>query len=75
RRLVALRFSGGVPAAGAALSRGGRATGKVTSVAGARGLGMVRLEDETPGTALDAGGVPADVVAVPAWPAPLSRAS
>jgi folate-binding protein YgfZ len=73
RRLVALRFAGAAPAAGAALSHGGKTTGKVTSVAGTRGLGMVRLEDEAPGTVLDAGGVTAEVVAVPAWPVPLSR--
>jgi len=73
RRLVALKFSGASPAPGAALTRGGKATGTVTSVADGRGLGMVRLEDEAPGTALDAGGVPAEVVAVPAWPEPLSR--
>ena len=72
RRLVALRFSGAAPAAGAALTRGGKATGKVTSVAGASGLGMVRLEDEAPGTILDAGGVSAEVAVVPAWPVPLS---
>jgi tRNA-modifying protein YgfZ len=73
RRLVALRFSGSAPAPGTALVRDGKATGKVTSVAGPLGLGMVRLEDEAPGTRLDAGGVPADVIPVPAWPAPLSR--
>lgn len=72
RRLVALRFAGAAPAAGAALARDGKATGQVTSVAGARGLGMVRLEDEASGTVLDAGGVPAEVVVVPAWPVPLS---
>jgi tRNA-modifying protein YgfZ len=72
RRLVALRFPGAAPAAGAPLTRGGKATGKVTSVAGGRGLGIVRLEDEAPGTVLDAAGAPAEVVAVPAWPAPLS---
>jgi folate-binding protein YgfZ len=72
RRLVALRFSGGAPAAGTALARGGKATGKVTSVAGTAGLGMVRLEDEAPGTVLDAGGVPAEVAIIPAWPVPLS---
>jgi folate-binding protein YgfZ len=73
RRLVALRFSGAA-AAGAPLTRDGKTTGKVTSVAGAFGLGMARLEDEAPGTALDAGGVRAEVIAVPAWPTPLSRA-
>jgi tRNA-modifying protein YgfZ len=72
RRLVALRFPGAAPAAGAPLTRGGKATGKVTSVAGGRGLGIVRLEDEAPGTVLYAAGAPAEVVAVPAWPAPLS---
>lgn len=74
RRLVALKFSGASPAPGVALSRGGKPTGKVTSVADGRGLGMVRLEDEAPGTILDAGGVPAEVIAVPSWPVPLSRA-
>jgi tRNA-modifying protein YgfZ len=73
RRLVALRFPAAAPAAGAPLTRDGKATGKVTSVADGRGLGMVRLEDETAGTMLDAGGVSAEVVAVPAWPTPLSR--
>jgi hypothetical protein len=33
---------------------------------------MVRLEDEAPGTILDAGGVSAEVAVVPAWPVPLS---
>ena len=75
RRLVALRFDGAAPAAGAPVTRAGKVSGKVTSVAGARGLGIVRLEDEAPGTALDAGGAPAEVVVVPAWPAPLSRAA
>ncbi len=72
RRLVALRFSGAAPAVGTALARGGKATGKVTSVAGAAGLGMVRLEDEATGNVLDAGGVSAEVVAIPGWPVPLS---
>jgi folate-binding protein YgfZ len=74
RRLVALRFAGSAPTAGTALTRGGKATGKVTSAAGSRGLGMVRLEDEAPGTVLDAAGARAEVVVVPAWPPPLSRA-
>ncbi|MFI5360536.1 MAG: YgfZ/GcvT domain-containing protein [Elusimicrobiota bacterium] len=74
RRLVALRFGAPAPAVGTPLARGGKTTGKVTSVAGTAGLGMVRLEDEAPGAALDAGGVRAEVVAVPAWPTPLSRA-
>lgn len=74
RRLVALAFSGGAPAPGAPLTRDGRTTGKVTSAAGNAGLGMVRIEDEAPGTVLDAGGVRAEIVVVPAWPAPLSRA-
>ncbi|MDE2144047.1 MAG: hypothetical protein KGJ84_16685 [Elusimicrobia bacterium] len=72
RRLVALAFSGGAPAAGAPLTRDGKTTGKVTSVAGNIGLGMARIEDEAPGTVLDAGGVRAEIVAMPAWPAPLS---
>jgi folate-binding protein YgfZ len=74
RRLVALRFTGVAPAVGAPLSRDGKATGKVTSVAGDRGLGMVRLEDEAPGTMLDASGAGAEVIALPAWPIPLSQA-
>jgi folate-binding protein YgfZ len=73
RRLVALMFDG-TPAAGAVLTRDGKATGKVTSVAGLRGLGMVRLEDEAIGIALSADGVRAEVVAIAAWPAPLSGA-
>jgi hypothetical protein len=73
RRLVALRFGGAAPAAGTQLTRAGKATGKVTSAAGKNGLGMVRLEDEAPGTALDAGGVAAEVVALVAWPTPLSK--
>ena len=74
RRLVALRFGGLAPVAGTVLTRGGKTTGKVTSVAGSNGLGMVRLEDEAPGTALDAGGVRAEVVSNSVWPTPLSRA-
>ena len=74
RRLVALRFGGASPAPGTVLTRGGKATGKVTSVAGGSGLGIVRLEDEAPGTSLDAGGASVEVVALAAWPAPLSRA-
>jgi folate-binding protein YgfZ len=72
RRLVALSFDKPLPEAGAPLTRDGKATGKVTSIAGARGLGMVRLEDEAPGTELSAGGVRAEVVTIPAWPQPLS---
>jgi folate-binding protein YgfZ len=72
RRLVALKFAGEAPGAGAPLVRGGKATGKVTSAAGSRGLGFVRLEDEKPGTILDAAGAPAEVVALPDWPKPLS---
>lgn len=72
RMLVALRFDGGAPAAGAVLTRDGRETGAVTSAAGERGLGMVRLEDTAEGTVLDAGGVRAVVVSVPRWPRPLS---
>ncbi|MFI5346009.1 MAG: YgfZ/GcvT domain-containing protein [Elusimicrobiota bacterium] len=75
RRLVALRFSGAVPAAGTPLTRGGKPTGKVTSAAGVVGLGMIRVEDEAPGTVLDAGGSPAEVVVVSSWPTPLSRAA
>lgn len=74
RRLVALRFPGAAPEPGAPLTRDGKATGKVTSVAGDRGLGMVRLEDETPGTVLDAADARAEVASIPAWPTPLSRA-
>jgi tRNA-modifying protein YgfZ len=74
RRLVALRFDGAAPAPGTTLTRGGKATGMVTSIADAIGLGMVRLEDEAPGTVLDAGGIPGQVVVIPAWPTPLSRA-
>ncbi len=75
RRLVALRFDGPAPAPGQKLTRGVKPAGKVTSAAGAAGLAMVPIEDEAPGTALDAGGVRAEVVALPAWPAPLSRAA
>jgi folate-binding protein YgfZ len=75
RRLVALRFEGAPPAAGTPLTRDGKTTGKVTSVAGAKGLGFVRLEDEAPGTALDASGTRAEVVSIPVWPTPLSRAA
>ena len=75
RRLVALRFVGPAPVAGAALTRGEKAVGNVTSAAGTRGLGIVRVEDEASGTALDAGGVRAKVVAMAAWPPPLSRYS
>lgn len=72
RRLVALRFDGAAPAPGTPLTRGARETGTVTSAAGARGLGMARLEDGVVGTVLDAGGARAEVIAVPAWPKPLS---
>jgi len=72
RRLVALRFSGAAPAAGTPLTRDGKETGTVTSVAGSFGLGMARLEDGAVGTVLDAAGARAEVVAVPAWPKPLS---
>jgi folate-binding protein YgfZ len=75
KRLVALRFPGAAPASGTPLTRAGKPTGKVTSAAGANGLGMVRVEDETPGTVLDAAGVRAEVVVQPAWPPPLSRAA
>ncbi|MFI5349554.1 MAG: YgfZ/GcvT domain-containing protein [Elusimicrobiota bacterium] len=74
RRLVALSFGGAAPEPGVPLTRDGKVTGKVTSVAGARGLGMVRLEDEAAGVVLDAGGVRVEVAAVAAWPEPLSRA-
>ncbi|MDE2142738.1 MAG: hypothetical protein KGJ84_10035, partial [Elusimicrobia bacterium] len=74
RRLVALRFPGIVPAVGTPLTRDGRTTGKVTSVSGTCGLGMVRLEDERPGAILDAAGARVEVALVPAWPSPLSRA-
>jgi len=70
RLLVGLTFPAGAPAVGAALTRGGVETGKVTSVAGALGLGMARVADGAPGTRLDASGVPAEVRAIPAWPAP-----
>jgi hypothetical protein len=73
RRLVGLRFDGPAPDAGQKLTCGIKPAGKVTSAAGAAGLAMVPIEDEAPGTALDAGGVRAEVVAVPAWPEPLSR--
>lgn len=70
RILVGLSFPSGAPAPGAALTRDGAVTGAVTSVAGTLGLGMVRVADMAPGTRLDAAGVPAEVRAVPAWPAP-----
>jgi folate-binding protein YgfZ len=72
RMLVGLRFEGGTPPAGTPLTRDGKATGKVTSAAADRGLGMARLEDGAVGTVLAAGGVRAEVVAVSAWPKPLS---
>jgi folate-binding protein YgfZ len=75
RRLVMLRFDGPAPEAGQKLARGVKPAGRVTSVARSVGLAMVPVEDEAPGTALDAGGVRAEVVTVPAWPQPLSRAA
>ncbi len=71
RLLAGLTFPSGAPPAGAALARDGRETGRVTSVAGALGLGFVRVADAAPGTALSAGGLPVLVRAVPSWPAPL----
>jgi folate-binding protein YgfZ len=73
RRLVALKFPGASPAPGTALTREGKPAGHVTSVADGRGLAMVKLEDEAPGTMLDAAGAAAEVISVPAWPTPLSR--
>jgi folate-binding protein YgfZ len=70
RLLVGLSFPSGEPAARTPLTRGGAATGTVTSVAGGLGLGMVRVADSAPGTVLDAGGFPAEVRAVPSWPKP-----
>ena len=75
RRLVALRFDGPAPEVGQKMTRGGKAAGIVTSAARSVGLAMVPVEDEAPGTALDAGGVRAEVIAIPAWPTPLSRAA
>lgn len=69
RILVGLSFPAGAPDAGAPLTRAGVATGTVTSVAGAQGLGMVRVADMAPGTRLDAGGRAVDVRAV-GWPKP-----
>lgn len=74
RRLCGLVFTGGTPAAGAALARGGHEVGHVTSVAHSPalaapiGLGFVRREHWGPGTELavaDAAGVEARVAAFP----------
>lgn len=72
RILVGLRFSERAPTVGAVLGKGGRETGKVTSVAGPIGLGMVRLEDSASGAILDADGARAEIRAVSLWPAPLT---
>jgi folate-binding protein YgfZ len=74
RRLCGLVFTGGMPAAGAALVHGGHEIGQVTSVAHSPaiaapvGLGFVRREHWEPGTALvvaGAVGVEARVAAFP----------
>lgn len=70
RILVGLSFPSGAPAEGAALTRDGVASGAVTSVSGALGLGMVRVADMAPGTRLSADGKTAEVRAVAKWPAP-----
>ncbi|MDE2489881.1 MAG: hypothetical protein KGM24_03485 [Elusimicrobia bacterium] len=71
RLLSALSFPSGAPAAGTALARDGKEAGKVTSVAGALGLGFVRVEDAAPGTRLTAGDLPAEVRGISSWPKPL----
>jgi folate-binding protein YgfZ len=68
--LVGLRFEGAEPAVDTPLVHAGKRTGEVTSVvrsprAGSIGLGFVRREHSDPGTTIDAGGIPAVVVALP----------
>jgi folate-binding protein YgfZ len=68
--LVALRFSGGPPPAGAEIRAGDRRVGEVTSAcrsasAGAIGLGFVRRPFDAPGGELWAGGVATRVAAAP----------
>jgi folate-binding protein YgfZ len=59
RRLVGVRFDGGVPARGASLRHAGKDVGRVTSVARARaadepiGLALVRREHWAPGSELE----------------------
>jgi folate-binding protein YgfZ len=69
-RLVALRFASGPPGAGSEICTEGRRIGEVTSscrsaLAGPIGLGFVRKPWDAVGSALDVGGVAAQVVAAP----------
>jgi folate-binding protein YgfZ len=70
-RLVALRFEGEPPRAGAEIRAGERAVGSVTSAcrsawAGAIGLGFVRRPFDAPASELSVEGRPARVAAAPA---------
>lgn len=70
--LMGLRFAGGAPAAGAVVLRDGRDIGRVTSAAGAVGLGMIRYDDAVPGARISAAGREGELFLFSAWPKPLS---
>lgn len=74
RYLMGIRFASVSPQANAILLRDGREIGRVTSVVGTVGLGMVRFEDAVSGVKVVADGRAGELFVFGAWPQPLSKA-
>lgn len=74
RRLIGLKLPHGrTPTVGAPVLRDGVEAGKVTSAAGDYALAMVKRETAEPGLRVSAGGLDAETIEFPSWPAPLKR--
>ncbi len=71
--LMGLRFPGGAPAPGAAILREGREIGRLTSAAGAVGLGTVRYDDAVAGAKVSAAEREGELFLFDSWPKPLSK--
>ena len=67
-RAVPIRYDGGAPPSGVAITAGGRQVGTMGSAMGGRGIALLRLDRvaEVDGEALHAGGVPIHIVK-PDW--------
>ncbi|MEK7390482.1 MAG: hypothetical protein AAB036_12395 [Elusimicrobiota bacterium] len=69
RRMMGLRFPGGAPGVNCALFRDGCEVGRVTSRAGAIGLGMIRYDDAVAGATVTGEGREGELFVFGSWPA------
>jgi|CXWL01.1.fsa_nt_gi folate-binding protein YgfZ len=74
RCLMGIRFSGAVPAPNSVLLHDGREIGRLTSVSGSVGVGMVRYDDARAGLKITADGREGELFIFASWPKTLSKA-